>query len=244
MSIALMSRAWAEGPEEPSHKLVFLAICDHANDDGVCWPSMARIAKKCCLSDRQTRRIVRILEKRGLLLTQQSEGHSSNRYLVQFPTRTPMTGLDDKEPGHTGPTTRTPMTGDPDIAMSDKSSVTINRTIIPPIVPQGDVNAASKQDQDVESLYSLYPRKIGKGSALKAIRKALKSTDAEVLREAVGAYAEAVGRWPKEERQFVPHPSTWFNSRRWEDDRSEWERKPKPPTNGLPNPHVPTIRFA
>lgn len=74
-----------------------------------------------------------------------------------------------------------------------------------------------------EELYSLYPKKVGRGDAVKAIRKALAKVPFNVLREAVSAYAQArTGQDP----QFTPHPATWFNQERWNDDRSTWTGSP------------------
>jgi len=74
-----------------------------------------------------------------------------------------------------------------------------------------------------EDVYLAYPKHVGKGSALKAIRRALESRSAEFLLERVTAYAAAVSRWPKERRQYIPMPATWFNAERYEDDQREWE---------------------
>lgn len=82
---------------------------------------------------------------------------------------------------------------------------------------------------EAASIYEAYPRKIGKTSALKAIEKALASTSVETLMEAVNAYAAAVSSWPERDKAFIPHPATWFNAGRWEDDRASWVK-----TNGKP----------
>ncbi len=79
-------------------------------------------------------------------------------------------------------------------------------------------------DREVEEVYAAYPRKVGKGQAIRAIRAALKLAGFEVLLAATQAYANAVGAWSESDRQFVPYPATWFNGRRWEDDRSTWAR--------------------
>lgn len=60
--------------------------------------------------------------------------------------------------------------------------------------------------------WSSYPRKIGKGAALKAYKKALTKTDAETILKAVKGYP-----WSSE-REFIPHASTWLNAERWTDD--------------------------
>ena len=69
------------------------------------------------------------------------------------------------------------------------------------------------------TIYAAYPRKVGRGAAIKAISKALKIVPFDELLEAVEMYARSRDG---QERQFTPHPSTWFNQERWTDDRSEW----------------------
>lgn len=63
-----------------------------------------------------------------------------------------------------------------------------------------------------DEFWAIYPRKIGKGQALKAFRAALKKTDAETITAAVKSYP-----WPSE-REFIPHASTWLNGERWADE--------------------------
>ena len=71
-----------------------------------------------------------------------------------------------------------------------------------------------KKDDVVESIYAAYPRKVAKGNAVKAIKKALTLTTPEELLSAVKAYAlTRVGEDP----QFTPHPASWFNGQRWLD---------------------------
>ena len=69
----------------------------------------------------------------------------------------------------------------------------------------------------LEEIYEAYPRHIGKEAALKAIEKAIRKsgTSAEQMLEKVKAYAE---QRAKEDPQFTPHPTTWFNQGRYEDD--------------------------
>ena len=50
MSIRLMSAAWRLGGMSPGAKLVLLALCDNASDEGVCFPSIRKIAEKCCMA--------------------------------------------------------------------------------------------------------------------------------------------------------------------------------------------------
>ena len=68
-------------------------------------------------------------------------------------------------------------------------------------------------------IYEAYPRKVGRGAAMKAILKALKAVPYEELLEAVREYARAR---EGQEREYTPYPATWFNQERWADDREEW----------------------
>lgn len=64
--------------------------------------------------------------------------------------------------------------------------------------------------------YAIYPRRIGKKAAEKAWVKALKDgADPESLISAAQRYAASrVGQDPK----YTPHPATWLNQGRWEDE--------------------------
>jgi hypothetical protein len=67
MSVHLTSRAWRVPGLSASQKLVLLRLADMANDEGVCWPSYARIAAECDIDMRSVRRIAAKLEALRLL---------------------------------------------------------------------------------------------------------------------------------------------------------------------------------
>lgn len=70
-----------------------------------------------------------------------------------------------------------------------------------------------------EEIYQVYPLKVGKPAALKAIRTQLDSIAPEKLLELTKAYAAA----RKGDLDFVPHPSTWFNQQRFNDNPETWK---------------------
>ena len=125
------------------------------------------------------------------------------------------------------------------IASFDKQTITkkaVNVTV------NGNVNDTVRRKESdrsiVELIYKAYPKKVGKGAAIKAIEKALQTIEAEKLKEAVEAYAAAVAEWPASDKNFIKHPSTWFNQQCWEDDRETWKRqntKINGRTNGTTN---------
>lgn len=75
----------------------------------------------------------------------------------------------------------------------------------------------------IQQLWEAYPLKSHKGRGLDAILKALRSgADFRVMFEAVRAFAAAVNRPPLVDWGRVPHAASWFNAKRWEDDRKAW----------------------
>ena len=75
---------------------------------------------------------------------------------------------------------------------------------------------------EIEALYQAYPRHVGKQGAFKAIAKALISCSFAALMPKVVAFAASpAGR----AGQYTPHPATWFNAGRWEDDPETWQRR-------------------
>lgn len=85
----------------------------------------------------------------------------------------------------------------------------------PPVITAADIYA---------DIYAAYPRKVGKQAALKAIGKAAKVKTTLELFSATQSYALAVKSWPAADKQFIPHPATWFNRGSYDDDPKEWQR--------------------
>lgn len=86
MSIKLMSKAW-ELDLSQGEKLVLLALCDHANDDGVCYPSQAFLASKCSMSYRSVINQIKRLESCGILTSerrQKAGSRQSNSYTINL----------------------------------------------------------------------------------------------------------------------------------------------------------------
>jgi hypothetical protein len=77
------------------------------------------------------------------------------------------------------------------------------------------------RDANATVIYKFYPRKVGKPAAIKAIKRALMRFSYELVLEKTKAYATARAG---EDQQFTPHPATWFNQQRFNDDSSTWKK--------------------
>lgn len=91
-----------------------------------------------------------------------------------------------------------------------------NRTEPARTEPKNERSRASADDFAV--CWAAYPRKIGKGAALRAWEKQ-KPPRAEVL--SALQWQRTQPQWVKDDGQFVPHMATWLNQRRWEDEPFE-----------------------
>jgi hypothetical protein len=68
---------------------------------------------------------------------------------------------------------------------------------------------------EFETWWNEYPRKVAKGTALKAWKGAISKTSFDVLLDSVKAYAVKVANI---EQQYILHAATWLNGERWNDE--------------------------
>lgn len=64
--------------------------------------------------------------------------------------------------------------------------------------------------------WQAYPRKVGKGAAEKAWAKL--KPDLQTVLSALAWQSRQDG-WTKDQGAFIPHPATYLNQRRWEDEK-------------------------
>lgn len=80
-----MQLAWPLRCGGPTLKAVLIALADHANERGECYPSIPRIASRTELSERAVRGALRALEVAGLIRSTARSGTSSI-YTLTLPT--------------------------------------------------------------------------------------------------------------------------------------------------------------
>ena len=85
MSIKLMTDVFNVQGITHAQKLLLLALADAANDDGVCWPSIHRLASKAMVEERSVTRMLAELEIRGFVARELRSGRST-MYTVIPPT--------------------------------------------------------------------------------------------------------------------------------------------------------------
>jgi hypothetical protein len=67
-------------------------------------------------------------------------------------------------------------------------------------------------DSQFEEFWNYYPKKVDKGAALRAFRKAAKNEDVTLVIDGAKRYAEDPNL---PEKQFIKNPATWLNAEAW-----------------------------
>lgn len=86
MAVRVLAQVWDGYPGGGTELLALLALADWSDDQGRCWPSMASIARKIRLSEKQARRAVHAITKAGYLSVTDNlqGGATSRRYQINL----------------------------------------------------------------------------------------------------------------------------------------------------------------
>lgn len=115
-----------------------------------------------------------------------------------------------------------------DIVLSDPPTSGKEVALFEPVkkVVTSTVRSRAKVAEDpwFAAFWEAYPRRTGKGAARKAFASAVAAgADPKVVVITASNYAERCGQLQKEP-QFIPHPATWLNQERWDDDEEQAPR--------------------
>jgi hypothetical protein len=109
--------------------------------------------------------------------------------------------------------------GDPP---NDQEAAQGRPTDDPPTTTDNKDNKERKKKKEIYTpdflnFWHAYPRKVAKAAAFKAWQKVNEKPDINFLIKTVGRQAQSE-QWRQDGGKFIPHPSTWINQRRWEDE--------------------------
>ena len=77
MSTIIMSACWPLQDMSGPQKAVLISLADNANDEGYCWPSVARISERTCLAERTVQAAIKWLCVAGILSVRERMGRST-----------------------------------------------------------------------------------------------------------------------------------------------------------------------
>lgn len=214
MSIFCMTAVWERSQHSGTHLLMLLAIADFSDDDGRAYPSVPTLARKCRMKERNARYILAELVDSGELSTQVGKGpKGSNVYKIKLASLGMQHGAGVQAIAGVQQSAPTPCNTLPLTPATECS-----QTIIEPSVNR----------QSFVDFWKAYPRKVARSDAQKAWIKL--KVDSTLLATILRAIEEQklTADWQKDGGKFIPHPTTWLNGRRWEDEVTTSANAQKP----------------
>lgn len=229
-----MARVWADSKHSGSHLLMLLAIADFADDDGNAYPAVNTLAEKCRMKPRNAQVILSTLRQSGELEVRENEGpRGTNLYRISTLQGAQgnagvgvqsLAGVGAQElagvqtlAGVQGNARRgakacaKPLQGlapEPSLNHQQPSS----------LVRSAPKSARAKNEHPLfAQFWTAYPRKAARAKALQAFA-ALNPSPGTLKAMVAAISAQGLAeRCSGPDARFVPHPATWLNGRRWED---------------------------
>lgn len=219
MSIKIMSAVWdLDLPRD--EKIVLLAFADHADDDGVCWPAVERIAQKCGYSPRSIQRKLGPLQDRGLLVEMDPAFVGGRGQMRRFQV-VPEKG-DKLAPLQNGKGDKLSLKGDNSVVRKGDTAMSPEPSL-EPSENQSDLFGKGSKPKKNGALYTpgfnriwaIHPEG-GKKPGAEAYHKAIKKLPQDEMEELLERY-----RARKVNARFSGvHLSTWLNGEYWEAERA------------------------
>ncbi len=206
MSVKIMSVVFDSKSLKPTERLIMLALADHADDEGRCYPSINRLCQRTGLKERAVQTNIRKLEEQGYLRIHEGAGRNGSNLYFVHPTPAADAPPQEMHPALDAPPPRIICGSDP-AADAPKPSGTI-------IEPSNKDQSAP--DPTFSRFWEDWPlAKVGKKKAQTAFKRlSLKNQEAAIRN---------VRQWAQSWRTNNPtandmHPTTYLNGQRWNDE--------------------------
>lgn len=223
---AVLDRSEAKG----SARLLLLILAEHLNQNTRrCDPSVATLARECKTSRRTIPRLLAHLKAAGEIEINAGGGRNHcNSYAITVAENPDKDVTVSEANPDTRVTVSTAETLTPVSAFNGETLTNQVRNtdtrVTRTIRNQKDISH-SADDPDFTAFWSAYPRKVAKPAALKAWRSAKSRPP---LADLLAALDRHKGSEQWQAARFIPHPASWINGQRW-DDQLPTANEHKPP---------------
>jgi hypothetical protein len=226
-------------------RLLLLALADRHNaDNGQCNPGIACLCADTAMYRETIMEAIKSLESENIIAVQRKLGAGSSYQFIGFELgkQSPITDqsefnnqpvntdrnqsadTDQLPPKNQSANTDPSVNTDPDQSVFTDSNQSVNTDTEPynRTYKEEPIDASAKKaplaPDAFAEFYKAYPNKKNRKKAEAAWKKLNpdKTLQAEIM--AGLARAKQSRDWQKDGGQYIPHPATWLNGRRWEDD--------------------------
>ena len=197
MSHYMTALAMKQTGLKPAAKIVLYWLADHHNGEtGACFPSLKTLEAECEMNRSTIVRHLTALEEAGLISrirrTRDNGSQTSTTYLLKLAPVAERNGPCCKMQQE--PVAKR----DPhNLGSNNLGNITININTI------------------FDSMWEMYPKKVGKGTARKALAKALSKAPVDKIQHSLALFVRS---WGQQDKKFMPHLATWLNGERWDDE--------------------------
>lgn len=208
-------KVWLDDQLNALEKVILVEIdsFDKGDDDG-CWASNSTLAEFCQCTERKVSDGISKLIKLGYIEVISFDGRVRK-----------LRSCIEKNSRQTGKKCEA------DKKKIPPSNITTN---IKSITPYNPPKGKSDYSVGFEGFWKAYPNKKVKSTALKAWNK-IRPDDTLLQTILRDVERRKNGEWKDKDKQYIPHPTTYLNQRRWEDEveieeryeRPWWERTPE-----------------
>ena len=219
MSVAISEQVWTRYDGGGSKLLCLLALADWSDESGFCYPSVAAVAKKIRLQDRQAKRLLHELIDAGYVRVVGNKfggaPGSSRKYQLVFQGSTGDTQETPTGVAHDTPNEETGVIQGTD-GCHPRHERGVAHDTLTVIDPSRTVNTPSALRFD--DFWSAYPRSMRKESKQECL-KVWKTKKLHLVADQIIAHVRAKAStddWRTQAGKFIPAPLVYLRKASWD----------------------------
>ncbi len=199
---------------------VYISMCRHASKDQESFPSITLMSEELGVGRDSIIKGIKNLKERNVIevgkIRNKAGKWLNNLYILQDKTVWNYDQVDD-----TDMDSQVDLSVNPSRPQRKPKSVTptLRKHIEGNTYKETHISSSSVDDgqQSFDTFYKAYPRKVGKKAAEKKFKMLYKKGEFD-MQSLLSALEVQKGTEQWQNKQYIPHPATWLNQGRWEDE--------------------------
>ncbi len=220
MSIEHLNAAFNSSVKPSARKFVLVALADYANETGLAYPSIETLSNKTGQDRKTVRQHLIALSEQGIISdTGERVGKTKQipKYQINIQRLPKMVLLKTTKTG-TVTKAKTPKNGRVKATKNGTLKDSQKRYTEPPVSFNHQKEPPADKLNGFDKFWFAYPKKKSKGTAERAWIKIKPDNTLQTKILSQVEKAKKSQDWKKDNGKYIPHPATWLNGKRWEDE--------------------------